>query len=157
MDGEADDEHALLGDREQLAHDYAGVARSAGSVRPARHDLEAAPRLLTLSQDSGKQQRRMARLEAGPQELCQLLGRLTVHGANGALDLKCRCLGGQMPPVQHPRQVLKGRDAETPECRDWRVHPKNAASGVAMVGTASARSSQSLRCSQLGSAISRHP
>jgi hypothetical protein len=64
----------------------------------------------------------MARLEAGPQEPGQLLGRLTVHGANGALDLKSRCLDGQVPPVQHPGQILKGQDAETPECRPFPAH-----------------------------------
>src|SRR6516165_9132365 len=63
-----------------------------------------------------------------------------------------------MTRSEGPSEVTQDARWERPKGRDRAVcHGKKAASVTASVGTTSARSSQSLRCSQLVSAINRQP
>ncbi len=150
---------------EQLPHHHAGVARGRRGVRPADDDLERSGDAAGLpARGEGTEHRRdVVRRHTLTGKVFETLGKRPGMGAGDvALQRqhaqwrfqqagfqKCR-ESGQIVPVE------RGQGGEVHH--GPRVgESKNAASVTPTVGTTSARSRKSLRCSQLVSEISRQP
>ena len=166
VDREPHGNHMLARLCEQLPHDDAGIACIARRIGPADNDLDRRRNVtsgLSACGEGAKQERDMGGWHIPPGEFPEALRhRRGVHVGDVIAQrqrTQWRRQEAGFEQIRKPEEIVPIKLGQWAELHQdpSSARSKNAASCTATVGTTSARSRKSLRCSQLVSAIRRQP